>query len=337
MRAFTCPACGARVFFENSRCLACGTALAFDWDARSLVALAAPLRRCATADVAACNWAVRREGDRCTSCALTRTRPADADPAGLAQLAEAEAAKRRLLFELGELGLFRGRPDPEHPLVFDLLSSEPHPVATGHADGVITLDLAEADDAHRALMRQQLREPYRTVLGHFRHEIGHYYWPVLVAGKADLAACRARFGDEREDYGAALERHYRDGPPDDWPERTVSAYATMHPWEDWAETFAQLLHIRDALQTAAAFGLRVDGGAVPSADVPIEDAVAPWLSLSAALNAMNRSLGQDDLYPYVLTPAVIGKLAFVDGLVRRRYPAGFTDATNPRTSAAGSA
>ncbi len=318
MRAFTCPVCSARVFFENSRCLRCSTPLAFDWEARTVRALEPPLRRCATAELAACNWTVRAAGERCESCALTRTRPADADRDGLARFAEAEAAKRRLLFELGELGLFTGRPDPAHPLVFDLLSSEPAPVATGHADGVITLDLAEADDAHRALMRQQLREPYRTVLGHFRHEIGHYYWPVLVDGDDALAGFRARFGDEREDYGAALERHYRDGPPDDWPERTVSAYATMHPWEDWAETFAQLLHLRDALQTAEAYGLGVRGTVPPPAGAPVAALVEAWLPLSYALNALNRSLGQDDLYPYVLTATVIEKLGFIDALVRRR-------------------
>jgi len=316
MRAFTCPVCTAMVFFENSRCLTCETELAFAWESRTLVALDPPRRRCANAELAACNWAVRDAGALCESCVLTRTRPGDPDAEGLEQFAEAEAAKRRLLFELGELGLFGGAPDPAFPLAFDLLSSEPHPVATGHADGLITLDLAEADDAHRELMRQQLREPYRTVLGHFRHEIGHYFWPILVAGAEE--AFRALFGDEREDYGAALQRHYEAGPPADWAERTVSAYATMHPWEDWAETFAQYLHLHDAVQTAGAFGIRVADEPAPDPDAPIRALVGDWLPLSYALNAMNRSLGRGDLYPYVLTEPVIDKLAFVQEQIAAR-------------------
>lgn len=313
MRAFTCPVCTSMVFFENSRCLTCATELAFDWEPRTLVTLGPPLQRCANAELAACNWGVRADGALCQSCALTRTLPSAVDE----KFAEAEAAKRRLLFELGELGLFGGVPDPAFPLAFDLLSSEPHPVATGHAEGLITLDLAEADDAHREQLRQQMREPYRTVLGHFRHEIGHYYWPILVGGAE--GPFRALFGDEREDYGAALQRHYDQGPPDDWAERTVSAYATMHPWEDWAETFAQLLHIRDAMQTAAAFGMTVAGVAVTSDPAaPIRDVIGDWLPLSYALNAMNHSLGRGDLYPYILTAPVIDKLAFADECVRAR-------------------
>jgi hypothetical protein len=129
-------------------------------------------------------------------------------------------------------------------------------VAAGHADGVVTLDLAEGDDGHREALRVQLAEPYRTLLGHLRHETGHWYWDVLVA--ADPEPFRAMFGDERADYGAALERHYSSAPPVGWENSYVSTYATAHPWEDWAESFAHYLHIRDTLQTAAAFGL-VDG------------------------------------------------------------------------------
>ena len=193
------------------------------------------------------------EGEPCRACALTRTRPADDDATGLARFAEAEAAKRRLVFELAELGL-----PTDGGLTFDMLSSTDEPVTTGHADGVVTIDLAEVDDAHREAMRAQMAEPYRTVLGHLRHEIGHYYQPIVVA---DWDACRALFGDERDDYAAAMQRHYERGAPADWPGRFVSAYATMHPWEDWAETFAHYLHIADTLQTALAYGVRVDGTA----------------------------------------------------------------------------
>jgi hypothetical protein len=246
-----------------------------------------------------CNWSVAEPDALCESCALTRRRPAQDDP----DYAEAETAKRRLLFELGERGLW---PIDGPELSFELVGG----ATTGHADGVITLDLAEADDVHRERMREELHEPYRTVLGHFRHEIGHYYWPILTDGALDRV--RARFGDERADYGEALERHYAEGPPEGWAEDHVSAYATMHPWEDWAETFAHFLHIRDVMQTAAAWGL-TDG-----ADAPMAELVDRWLPLSYALNAVNRSLGHGDLYPYVLTAPVIEKLTLIDDLASRR-------------------
>jgi hypothetical protein len=275
--------------------------------------------RCANAAVAACNWLADAPGELCACCVLTRTRPADDDPAGLERFAIAEAAKRRLLFELGELAL------PTQGLSFDLLSARDGPVTTGHADGVVTLDLAEADAASREQRRTELDEPYRTVLGHLRHEVGHFYFTVLVPDGPVRARASALFGDERADYQEALDRHYRMGPPADWAERFVSAYATMHPAEDWAETFAHYLHIRDALQTAASYGVMVAGpDAVPlpqlEADPPAEpdsfaEIVAHWLPLTYALNAINRSMGHDDLYPFVLSPVVMDKLALVHELV----------------------
>ncbi|QEC47577.1 hypothetical protein FSW04_08310 [Baekduia soli] len=324
MRTFTCGRCTQLVFFENSRCLHCGAELRFDWPSRDVVTQpGAPA--CANAALAGCNWLAEDDGGGlCFSCALTRTRPGD-DPVALQQLRDAEAAKRRLLFELGEIGLpipsFRRQ---EGGLAFDLLSSAHEPVTTGHADGLITLDLAESDDAHREQMRTEMGEPYRTLLGHFRHEVGHFYFPLLTTAPEALARARATFGDEREDYGAALDRHYEQGPPDGWEEEHVSAYATMHAAEDWAETFAHVLHISDTLQTAAAYGLHADGPVQrpdlaadprkPAAGLP--DRLTDWLALSYALNALNRSMGQDDLYPFVLSPAVARKLGVVDELIR---------------------
>jgi hypothetical protein len=168
----------------------------------------------------------------------------------------------------------------------------------------------------------RLGENYRTLLGHFRHEVGHFYWPPLVQLVGRLDRFRELFGDERADYQEALDRHNAEGPPPDWSARHVSAYATMHPWEDWAETFAHYLHITDAVQTAAAYGLRVLGGREPLSARPgrahadVRELLEDWLPLSYALNAMSRSLGNADLYPFVLTDAVIEKLAFVDDSVR---------------------
>jgi hypothetical protein len=215
-------------------------------------------------------------------------------------------------------------------LAFDLLSSHHQTVCIGHEDGVITLDLSESDDSHREQVRRELGEPYRTVLGHLRHEIGHYYWTRLVGGEA-LDEWRVLFGDERVDYREALDRHYEHGPPSGWADRYVSAYAAAHPWEDWAETFAHYLHIRDTLQTAAAFGLVVAGphpdfslASAPSLDRQhrFEDIVSDWLPLTYALNAVNRSMGKDDLYPFVLTETATEKLTFVHdrvGTLERRF------------------
>lgn len=329
MDVFACDTCGQLVFFANDACLRCGSDLAFDPDALRLVVVDADAPRCANREVAACNW-LAPDGGLCPSCALTRTRPADDDLEGLEQFRVAEDAKRRLVFQVRSLGLdLQPRDEVAGTgVAFDLLASAHEPVTTGHAGGVITLDLAESDDVHREQVRQQLREPYRTVLGHFRHEIGHHLFGVLV-GPSELAAARARFGDETADYQAALDRHYAQGPPDDWPERFVSAYATMHPAEDFAETVAHYLLIRGVLQSAAGYRLRVDGPPVAAdpaalasdpAAVDTDDLdaiVAAWLPLTYALNAIGRSLGEGDLYPFVLPPPVIDKLRFVHGCIRR--------------------
>jgi hypothetical protein len=320
--------------FEAVACLACGTTLGFDPDAGLITGRQGRVP-CANAVLVGCNWLLTSgdsPGELCRSCRLTRTRPDDADlapdsPTAKA-LSAAEAAKRRLVFQLLELGLGVLPHDGERGLAFDLLSGAAEPVVIGHADGVVTIDLAEGDDAHREQRRRELAEPYRTMLGHLRHETGHYFWTVLVEpGPAQLESFRSLFGDERSDYGEALRRHYEQDPPDEWVDDYVSAYATAHPWEDWAETFAHYLHIRDTVQTTAAFGMLITGPrlepelmAAPSLELGdrFEDILDDWLPLTYALNAVNRSMGRDDLYPFVLSPAVVTKLAFVHRLVLAR-------------------
>ena len=332
MRAFTCPDCSRLVVFESRRCLHSETVLGFDWQAREMARLqdGAP---CANRELAACNG-LAAPGEYCFSCALTRTRPDDEDVAGRARFAKAEVAKRRLLFELLELGLpVCGWRERRGGLAFDMLNSLRGEVTTGHAEGLITLDLAEADDAHREQMRVQMQEPYRTLLGHLRHEIAHYYEPILCPQDApQRGRYRELFGDERASYQEAIARHYEEGPPDKWADRFVSAYATMHPWEDWAETFAHYLHIRDTLQTSVAYGVTVTGpaafnpGAAPLHSFPavasedIRGLLDAWLPMTYALNALNRSMGADEIYPFVLAPAVIEKLSFIDELVRDADP-----------------
>src|ERR1700730_4374118 len=170
-------------------------------------------------------------------------------------------------------------------------------------------------------MREQLRvsmgEPYRTLLGHFRHECGHFYWDKLVRDGGKIESCRALFGDESENYEGALKRHYASGAPPTWQQEFVSAYATSHPREDFAETFAHYLHIVDTLETARAFGLRTRP-AVPDGDMlranvdfdphrcrDINQIIDVWLPLTLAMNWITRSMGQHDLYPFVLSPRVI--------------------------------
>jgi hypothetical protein len=290
------------------------------------------LVRCANAELAACNWLTAPEQPLCDCCRLTRTRPADGDRDALPMFARAEAAKRRLLYQLDDLGLpVVGRDrDPEGGLAFDLLSSAQENVVIGHASGVVTIDLAEGDDGYREQARVRLAEPYRTMLGHLRHETGHWYWEVLVDRAGNTEAFRALFGDERADYAQALQRHYAEEPPAGWEEEFVSTYAAAHPWEDWAESFAHYLHIRDTEQTAAAYGLVVEGpDAAAPPEAPLEavpserpatfdEIVGTWLPLTYALNAVNRSMGANDLYPFVLAPKVLDKLRFVHDLVTSR-------------------
>ncbi|MGV9798690.1 zinc-binding metallopeptidase family protein [Mycobacterium sp. NPDC003449] len=323
MRDFTCPNCGQRLAFENSLCLACGSALGFSLDDMALLVIdRGEYRLCANLHLAECNWLVR--GDRlCMSCALTRTRPADTDTAAMPAFAEAERAKRRLIAELHELKLpiVDRTEDPEFGLAFDLLSSGHQQVFTGHQNGVITLDLAEGDDVHREQLRIAMDEPYRTLLGHFRHEIGHYYFYRLVAPSAEFTARFGElFGDPDADYQAALHRHYDEGPPAGWADDFVSSYSTMHPAEDWAETFAHYLHIRDTMDTAAAFGLAPAGATFerrmlgPSG---FDTLIEMWLPMAWALNMVNRSMGRDDLYPFVLPPAVLEKMRLVHTVIGR--------------------
>jgi len=330
MRDFRCPNCGQQLAFENSLCLRCRSSLAFDLDEVQFeivdpagIQPGGTGRACANRALAACNWLTDAARPLCRSCALTRTRPADADLAALPLFAEAEAAKRRLVVELTELALpIDGRDaDPESGLCFDLLSSESEQVMTGHADGVITLDLSEGDDVHREQLRVSMDEPYRTLLGHFRHEIGHYYFTVLVGEGANRAAFEELFGDPDADYQEALDRHYSQGAPDGWEDRYVSSYATMHPAEDWAETFAHYLHIRDTIDTAAAFAFAPADATLDrplSGERGFDRIIELWLPLSWSLNMVNRSMGRPDLYPFVLPPAVLDKMRLVHRVVTER-------------------
>jgi hypothetical protein len=283
-----------------------------------MAAVSADRPICANLNRCGCNWIADPASafGLCFSCTLTRTRPADNDVVGLGQYWVAESAKRRLIFGLDELQLPIRVSDGSVGLAFDLLSSSQGRIITGHQNGIITLDLAESNDAHREALRETMDEPYRTVLGHFRHEIGHYYCELLALRADRREEFRALFGDEGSSYEEALQRHYSTGSGQDWQDRFISAYATMHPLEDFAEVFGHFLHIADALQTAQEFGLIADQQRVGPLKTPMAELIArTWLPLTKGLNQINRSMGRPDLYPFVLAQPVIVKLAFVADLV----------------------
>lgn len=184
-------------------------------------------------------------------------------------------------------------------------------VMTGHKDGVITLNIAEADDVFRAMQRKHMNEAYRTLLGHFRHESGHYYFYYLVDDDAKLQYARELFGDERLDYRAALDRYYRFGPLAGWESAYISAYSTAHPVEDWAESWAHYLHMLDCLETAASYGMveQLEWG--ESLDGWLQE----WPQFTVLLNELNRAMGLRDAYRFVLSQAVAGKLRFIHQLL----------------------
>lgn len=350
MKTFHCTACQALVFFENVNCLTCGRVLAFATDRMAMLALnpredvwesvedgktdGVMYRLCANyVTHGVCNWAIAADSPDtlCRSCGLTHTIPA-VDVAGNKEAwGKLEIAKRRVVYAILSLNLelVSKRQDPARGLEFRFLSDTVTPsgdrsrVLTGHDDGVITINVAEADDVYRESQRHHHNEPYRTLIGHFRHEIGHYYWDRLIAGGDKLEQFREIFGDERVDYQLALKQHYEQGAPPNWHENYVSAYASTHPWEDWAESWAHVMHMVDALETAQAVGLSVKPARIdePALAIPakpplsrveaFEQLVREWASLTYVLNNLTRGLGLADAYPFVLSKPVVEKLRFV--------------------------
>ncbi len=329
MRDFYCD-CGQRVFFDSDVCLSCGRPVGFVPADLRMVTLTGPeggvlqssdgqaYRHCGNeAAFGNCNWLLKagEAQSLCLSCRLNTVIPDLDRPDNLTLWTRVEQAKRRLLYSLMKLKLpfagdsgdgglrFRFMEDHRrNPTVVETF------VATAHLDGTITLNILEADDVMRHAAREQMQERYRTVLGHLRHESGHFYFSRLTDTPELRQACRELFGDERADYGAAIQAHHDQGPPPDWPERFVSAYASAHPAEDFAETFAHFLHIEDALETARAAGLARGTG----------DWLDDWITLAITLNELLRGLGVEDPYPFVLTEPVREKMRFMNRLVRRQ-------------------
>ncbi|MGB3338267.1 MAG: putative zinc-binding peptidase [Devosia sp.] len=350
MKLFTCDHCGNTVYFENALCERCGHQLGYLPERNALVSLvedgglwstpAFPDDAyvfCENAHHGACNWLIRAEpgGDiYCAACRHNETIPNIEDQRNLARWQVIERAKKRLFYSLLRLGLplETRNENPAHGLSFRFLADMPiglAPVLTGHASGIITIALAEADDAEREARRAAMGEPYRTLLGHFRHEIGHHYWDLLIEGQPMQDRFRNLFGDETTSYDQSLGHYYANGAPAGWYHTHITAYATAHPWEDFAETFAHYLHITDTVEMAAAFGVRArprtQDEHLVLPHVGFDPYMAPdmaaiidnWVPLASLLNNLNRAVGQPDAYPFVLTPPVIEKLAFVNHLVHQ--------------------
>lgn len=352
MKVFHCDHCENLIFFENSVCVRCGHALAYLPDLGVTGSLdkgkdglwRSPLPRAGNRtyrlcenysahDV--CNWAVPSTDPNpfCASCRLNKTIPNLGKPGNKEAWYKLEVAKRRLVYSLIALRLPVASKvdDPKAGLAFEFLEDPEDPAAprvlTGHDDGLITMNIAEADDAERERRRTQMHEQYRTLLGHFRHEVGHYYWDRLIKDSPHLDGFRELFGDERADYGEALKKHYAAGPPPAWRDSYISTYATSHAWEDWAETWAHYLHMTDLLETTVDCGLSLkprragDPEMRPSPKLvaikpsTFDPMIESWYALTYVLNNLNRGMGLADGYPFVLSQPVVEKLRFVHELI----------------------
>ncbi|MCA9069034.1 MAG: putative zinc-binding metallopeptidase [Planctomycetaceae bacterium] len=334
MRTDSCQ-CGQVLFFENTQCVRCQSPVGWCDSCRRMVTLLPTINGgllCHQPDCQAtlalcenyaknqvCNWTrPDSSGDVfCTSCQLTEIIPDLSQPEHHYRWARLEAAKRRLLYSLDLLHLPYRRDDSaaNPPLRFRFLApsqSKDTPVTTGHQNGCITLNLVEADDVEREKARVELEEPQRTLIGHFRHEIGHYYWDVFVAGQDEVERqFRDLFGDERSPtYQEALKQHYENGPPENWQEDYISAYATMHPWEDFAECFAGYLDMVSLLDTAQQHQLLER----PNQHFP--DMIQAYQRLAIGMNEMTRDRGLLDLIPEVISKKVGEKLAWIHQFVQ---------------------
>ena len=357
MKLFKCDHCGQPVYFENTFCVQCNAWLGFDPRRMDILALhpaddgsyslfdnkTERYKYCINKQYNVCNWLlpVDYKGEYCIACELNRTIPDLGKPDHLGKWTHMEVAKHRLVYSLLRLKLpvISKSQDEEKGIAFDFLADENKKgtkrLLTGHDHGVITLNIDEADDAIREMARNQMSEVYRTVLGHFRHEIGHYYWEQLIKNTNRLPGFRQLFGDETMDYAEALKRHYCKLSSDIWTEGFISAYANAHPWEDWAETWAHYMHIVDTMETAYSFGMTLNPRSAdpenemsarlnidPYTTRSIDDIIDRWIPLSFVMNSLNRAMGMKDSYPFMINEAVKRKLNFIHETIRNERQPG---------------
>ncbi len=314
MKIFQCPGCRANLFFENLVC-SCGLAVGYDPVAEQFTS---DQPFCANRDSLGCNWTCAPGETLCESCRMTSVHPDLSVPGNDLLWAKAEAAKRHILSGLMRWGWFTPQDAgarPEFHMLAEATATGTVDVTMGHAAGLVTINLAEADASERVRRREMLGEPYRTLIGHFRHEIAHFLFERLsVEADGFLPAFRNLMGDETQEYGAALARHYDQGPAPGWQDAHVTPYAAAHPHEDWAETAAHAMHLTDITDSFLAAGL--NSAEAPDADYDAFAETEPArlldasIAIGVAMNHVNRAVGQPDLYPFVNTPHTREKLAF---------------------------
>ena len=345
MKYFACGQCKQQIFFEHTECEHCQSALGFVplekdmgsfviqnngvWIAHNSDFSETKFKPCYNyQNHQACNWMIPADSESvyCESCQLTHIIPDLSDPQNVLYWRRLEKAKRRFLYLAQRMNMMprpKKNDEDRYGLRYNfLMPYDNQPVLTGHANGLITLNASEADVVYRETTKESMGENYRTLLGHFRHESGHYYFDVMHHLHPSLLdEFRTYFGDERQDYAAALQQHYENGPPSDWQDNFISTYATAHPWEDWAETWAHYLHMMDTLETAYYGTLAVLGNGntlksmqfkeCPIGGQDFEHILENWITLTFNLNALNRSMGLDDAYPFKLAEPVKDKLRFI--------------------------
>jgi hypothetical protein len=351
MKLFQCSNCKNTVVFENQTCINCSYLLGYSSYYSKIVSLDGNLSKwqlseledktyvyCKNHQHNVCNWLVdvSRGSEFCLACSLNRIIPDLLDKENLDKWKHIEIAKHRLVYQLlrFRLPVVSKMEDDQKGLCFDFLDKEDVPeeskdIKTGHANGVITLLISEADPVVREQIKKQMAERYRTLLGHFRHEVGHYFWDVLIRDNpAVLSNFRNIFGNETISYGDALNNYYDNGPQGQWQQRYISKYASSHPWEDWAETWSHYLHLTDVLETAYNFGLKSDPKITAKKNLKMNASFDPYketsfkklmdtgIPLLFALNSMNRSMGEDDPYPFIISEPVKNKLEFIHNLLK---------------------
>jgi len=338
MKIFKCPNCNSPVFFENTKCQNCNTTLGYN---HYLDRFEIPksfgentnnhLKFCSNYQWGVCNWLVTEQNSEfCLACSLNRIVPNQSDIGNFEKWQKLEIAKHRLIYQLLKLRLpVKSKLVDNQGLTFDFLSIGNEDIYTGHSNGIITILLKEADAVHREQLRKQMNEPYRTLLGHFRHEIGHYYW-FLLFNSPNVETYRNLFGDERIDYAGALNRYYENPNSTNWQNNYITRYASAHSWEDWAETWAHYLHLMDTLETANSLGIgfspeeqHIKKLVVKTCPNPyktknFKDIFTASVALTCSVNSLNRSMGLSDIYPFVIPHKVVEKLTFIHDLLQSR-------------------
>lgn len=316
MRVFANPIGTGTLWFDNLFTHD-GTPVAYDPQARAFLPTP-PF--CANRNVIGCNWVAPEQGALCRACAMTALAPDPSIPDAIPNWAQIEAAKRWVIDNLGRWHWFRPEDSGLQP-VFHMLAEGLTPIPVGHTRGVVTISLAEADPVLITARRVALGEPYRTVISQMRHEIAHVLWWRLSLREDFLDAFRTLFGDERPSYPGALKHHYENGPPSDWKQYYLTSCASAHPFLDWAETTAHLLHLTDLSDSFFASGLtsyEVPGPErSPYSETDPQRLIQVAISVTAAINHVNRSMGLSDVYPFVLSSFTRHKLAFVHNWLRR--------------------